>query len=58
MEGKSVREVAKRLALSEADLYRKQRVAIEEVARAILEMEKQVTIEEQNSSHQIQTQVK
>jgi hypothetical protein len=53
-----VREVAKRLALSEADLYRKQRVAIEEVARAILEMEKQVTIEEQNSSHQIQTQVK
>jgi len=53
-----VREVAKRLALSEADLYRKQRVAIEEVARAILEMEEQVTIEEQNSSHQIQTQVK
>lgn len=39
MEGKSVREVAKRLALSEADLYRKQRVAIEEVARVILEME-------------------
>jgi len=57
MEGKSVREVAKRLALSEADLYRKQRVAIEEVARAILEMEKQATIEEQNASHQIQTQV-
>ncbi len=50
MEGKSVREVAKRLALSEADLYRKQRVAIEEVARAILEMEKQVTAEKQNSS--------
>ncbi|MFZ5807759.1 MAG: histidine kinase N-terminal 7TM domain-containing protein [Chloroflexota bacterium] len=39
MEGKSVREVAKRLALSEADLYRKQRVAIDEVARVILEME-------------------
>ncbi len=56
MEGKSVREVAKRLALSEADLYRKQRVAIEEVARAILEMEKQATTEEQNSLDQIQTQ--
>ncbi|GAB4480275.1 MAG: histidine kinase N-terminal 7TM domain-containing protein [Anaerolineales bacterium] len=53
MEGKSVREVAKRLALSEADLYRKQRVAIEEVARAILEMEKQVATEEQNSSDQL-----
>jgi hypothetical protein len=39
MEGKSVREVAKRLALSEADLYRKQRVAIDEVARVILDME-------------------
>ncbi len=52
MEGKSVREVAKRLALSEADLYRKQRVAIEEVARAILEMEQQVTHEEQNSTDQ------
>ncbi|MGB9521372.1 MAG: hypothetical protein ACPL6F_01325, partial [Anaerolineales bacterium] len=43
MEGKSVREVAKRLALSEADLYRKQRVAIEEIARTIMEMEKQAT---------------
>jgi hypothetical protein len=30
-----------RLALSEADLYRKQRVAIEAVANAILEMEQQ-----------------
>jgi len=46
MEGKSVREVAKRLALSEADLYRKQRVAIEEVARTIIEMEKQATEKE------------
>ncbi|MCX8060942.1 MAG: hypothetical protein N3D16_00005, partial [Anaerolineales bacterium] len=55
MEGKSVREVAKRLALSEADLYRKQRVAIEEVARAILEMEKQATLEEQNSSNPVHT---
>jgi hypothetical protein len=35
-----VREVAGRLAMSEADLYRKQRVAVETVARAILDMEK------------------
>ncbi|MEW5867792.1 MAG: histidine kinase N-terminal 7TM domain-containing protein [Chloroflexota bacterium] len=40
MEGRKVREVAMRLAMSEADLYRKQRVAIEEVAKAIVEMER------------------
>jgi hypothetical protein len=41
LEGKKVREIARRLAMSEADLYRKQRVAIEAVANAILEMESQ-----------------
>lgn len=41
IEGRKVREVASRLAMSEADLYRKQRVAVEAVARAILEMETQ-----------------
>ena len=41
MEGRKVREVAMRLAMSEADLYRKQRVAIEAVAKAILEMEQE-----------------
>jgi hypothetical protein len=39
IEGRKVREVASRLAMSEADLYRKQRIAIESVAHAILEME-------------------
>jgi hypothetical protein len=39
IEGRKVRDVAARLAMSEADLYRKQRVAVEAVARAILEME-------------------
>ena len=39
IEGRKVREVASRLAMSEADLYRKQRVAVEAVARAIIEME-------------------
>jgi hypothetical protein len=39
MEGRKVREIALRLAMSEADLYRKQRVAIDAVAAAILEME-------------------
>jgi hypothetical protein len=44
IEGRKVREVASRLAMSEADLYRKQRVAVEAVARAILEMESEVKI--------------
>jgi hypothetical protein len=41
LQGHKVREIASRLALSEADLYRKQRVAVEAVAVAILEMEEQ-----------------
>jgi hypothetical protein len=41
IEGRKVREVAGRLAMSEADLYRKQRVAVEAVAKAILNMESQ-----------------
>ena len=47
MEGRKVRDVAMRLAMSEADLYRKQRVAIEAVARAIVEMENQAQDEGQ-----------
>lgn len=42
IEGRKVREVAAKLAMSEADLYRKQRVAVEAVARAILEMENEI----------------
>lgn len=41
MEGRKVRDIAKRLAMSEADLYRKQRVAIESVAKTIIDMEAQ-----------------
>lgn len=39
MQGKRVRDVARRLAMSESDLYRKQRVAIENVAKTIYMME-------------------
>ena len=39
IQGKRVRDVARRLAMSESDLYRKQRVAIENVARTIGSME-------------------
>jgi hypothetical protein len=45
IEGRKVRDVASRLAMSEADLYRKQRIAVEAVAKAILEME--VNLQEQ-----------
>ena len=40
IERRKVREVAARLALSEPDLYRKQRLAIEVVADEVLTMEK------------------
>jgi hypothetical protein len=41
VQGLRVRDIAQRLALSESDLYRKQRLAIEEVARTLKEMETQ-----------------
>ena len=40
VEGRKVRDVALRLAMSEADLYRKQRVALEAVTSAISDMER------------------
>jgi len=40
LQGRKVRDVAMKLAMSEADLYRKQRVAIEAVADAIASMER------------------
>jgi len=42
LQGLRAREVAARLAMSESDLYRKQRVAIEEVAKVIADMERKV----------------
>jgi len=41
LQNRRVREVALRLAVSEADLYRKQRAAVEQVARAIVVMERE-----------------
>jgi hypothetical protein len=48
MDGRKVREIAMRLAVSEADLYRKQRIAIEAVARIIIEMENQAREQEKS----------
>lgn len=39
IRGLKVRDIAQRLAMSESDLYRKQRVAITEVARALADLE-------------------
>lgn len=47
LQGRRAREVAVRLAMSESDLYRKQRVAIEEVAKAITDMERRCWKEQQ-----------
>jgi hypothetical protein len=48
VQGKKVRDVARRLAMSESDLYRKQRVAIENVARTIATMEESVSGDEES----------
>jgi hypothetical protein len=48
LEGKKVREIALKLALSEADLYRKQRVAIQAIVDVIVQMEmKRLTSKEE-----------
>ena len=41
LQGHKVREVAQRLAMSESNLYRKQRVAIKAVAQMLAEMERE-----------------
>ncbi len=49
IQGLRVRDIAMRLAISESDLYRKQRVAIEEVAKTIADMEQGVTERKTNT---------
>ena len=43
IRGEKVRDIAQRLAISESDLYRKQRIAINELARQIASMEEHET---------------
>ena len=43
IQGRKIRDIAQRLAMSESDLYRKQRIAIEEVARYVSLMEESQT---------------
>lgn len=46
VQGRKVRDIARRLAMSESDLYRKQKVAIEGVAKAISELERATSEED------------
>jgi hypothetical protein len=43
IQGMKIREIAQKLAISESDLYRKQRVAIQEVAKVVQQMEQKDT---------------
>jgi hypothetical protein len=51
IQGQKVRDVARRLAMSESDLYRKQRVAIENVARTIYTMEEEAVAGQNQSEN-------
>lgn len=44
LQGHKVRDIAMRLAVSEADFYRKQRLALEEAAGAIAQMEREALL--------------
>jgi hypothetical protein len=39
LQGRPIREIAERMAISESDFYRKQRVAIEQLAKTLIAME-------------------
>ncbi|MCL6509538.1 MAG: hypothetical protein K6U78_02510 [Anaerolineae bacterium] len=50
MQNMKVRDVARKLVMSESDLYRKQRAAFEEVARIVAEMEREARKREQQTA--------
>lgn len=54
IRGQKVREVALRLALSESDYYRKQRIAIENLTQIIVEMENRFREDEQALKSELQ----
>jgi hypothetical protein len=52
VQGQRVREIARRLAMSESDLYRKQRAAVAVVAKTLAEMEMAVADGEEETGSQ------
>lgn len=55
IQGEKVREVARKLSVSEADLYRKQRIALESVAHNLMKMEAEAANSEAKPSPETQT---
>lgn len=51
LQGLKVREIAQRLAMSESNLYRKQRVAIKAAARMLVEMEQEALRDNEGEEH-------
>ncbi len=50
LQGRPIREIADRMAISESDFYRKQRIAIEQLAKALVTMERELeSLPEQGS---------
>jgi GAF domain-containing protein len=54
IQGHKVREIAQRLAMSESDLYRKQKIAVEAVAASLSKMEERA-MEEQSALTQVES---
>ena len=52
IQGRKVRDIAARLAMSESDLYRKQKIAVEAVAASLSKMEDRATAED---NHTVET---
>jgi hypothetical protein len=50
VQGRKVRDIAARLAMSESDLYRKQKIAVEAVAASLSKMEERAVAETGNGS--------
>ena len=55
LQNMKVRDVARKLVMSESDLYRKQRAAFEEVARIVMEMEHETRVKELSGENQAGT---
>ena len=55
LQNMKVRDVARKLVMSESDLYRKQRAAFEEVARIVMEMEHETRVKELSGENQVGT---
>ena len=51
IQGRRVREIALQLAMSESDLYRKQKIAVETVAAALSKMEERAGAKSPNGQH-------